>query len=172
MNQYRTGLALLVAAACFVTTGCSNYSLAPVSGRVTYKGEPVVGVDVVFYPKAVGDDPDVGPFSFGTTDENGAYVLKTRDGEDGAVVGEHRVSFEYSDQGEEELDQEMIEQTKSEYEEALAENLPSLPAAKRRWEALEKKLDKTGRLPQKFLESAQAVTVPSGGTTEANFDLE
>lgn len=169
-KQHSLGVALLVAA-CLLASGCSNYKLAPVSGRVTYKGEPVEGVDVVFYPKAT-DSPDPGPFSKGTTDANGTYTLVTRDGATGAVVGEHRVAFEYSD-GEEMMDQESIDQVRAEYEEAVATNdTQSLPGAKRRWEQLQKKLNKTGRLPQKYLESAQAVTVPSGGTTDANFDLD
>jgi hypothetical protein len=62
---------------------------APVEGTITKAGQPLAGVIVEFHP-----DPDTpGPRSISApTDEAGHYRLYgTRDGEDGAVLGTHRV---------------------------------------------------------------------------------
>jgi hypothetical protein len=60
-----------------------------VEGTVTKGGIPLSGIEVVFLA-----DPDagtVGPRATGRTDEGGHYRLRTDHGEDGAVVGKHRV---------------------------------------------------------------------------------
>ena len=79
-------------------TGCGNGgSLAPVSGTVTYDGEPVPKLKVIFSPEPVGDNNSVGPYSKGVTDENGRFELATRYKDPGAFIGMHRLSFEYKD---------------------------------------------------------------------------
>ncbi len=86
------GMGILAAA----ITGCggSDFEIVPVSGIVTLDGEPVPDAQLTFQPIA---DPDsekteAGSGSYGTTDENGRYTLKTvvPDGP-GAVVGRHNV---------------------------------------------------------------------------------
>ncbi len=90
-----TRAAMLVAAICSVGTGCSrpDYEVAPVSGRVTMGGRGLAGVAVNFQPVSKGpDQPNPGPGSYGTTDADGRFVLRTIEGDaEGAVVGTHRV---------------------------------------------------------------------------------
>jgi hypothetical protein len=84
------GLLLAVAAAA---AGCQGekppYTFAPVEGTVTKDGKPLPGVFVIFW-----GDEDAGtkqPLSSGSTDSAGHYHLHTEQGQDGAVVGRHRV---------------------------------------------------------------------------------
>jgi len=80
---------VLILAGC----GGSEFPLAPVSGTVTFDGEPLKGAEVVFAPMESDGVINVGPASVGITDDNGSYVLKPVRGEgDGAVVTKHRVS--------------------------------------------------------------------------------
>ena len=78
-------------------TGCGGGDLAPVSGTVTYDGEPVPKLKVIFSPEPVGDKGTAGPYSKGVTDENGRFELATRYKDPGAFIGMHRLSFEYKD---------------------------------------------------------------------------
>lgn len=79
--------------------GCSNkdYSLAPVSGTVTYNGNPVSKLRISFSPEPVNGNYAVGPYSKGVTDSTGKFTLQTRYDEAGAVIGKHALSLEYSD---------------------------------------------------------------------------
>jgi hypothetical protein len=92
----------LFAACLLAFSGCNNkgYTLGPVSGTVTYNGEPVPKVSVVFSPQPIGENNSVGPFSTGVTDASGKFTLETRHGDQGALVGKHTVAFEYTDIGE------------------------------------------------------------------------
>lgn len=87
--------AAAVAIGCFLLAGCNGpeYELAPVSGRVTMDGKPLAEVIVRFQPIAErSDQPNPGPGSFGTTDQDGRYRLRTiKPDAEGAVVGTHRV---------------------------------------------------------------------------------
>ena len=75
----------LVAAGC---GGDGKLPRAPVSGRVTYKGKPVVGAAVSFLPETPGWRAGVGK-----TDDQGRYVLGTYDPDDGAPVGTCKVAL-------------------------------------------------------------------------------
>ena len=80
---------LLVLTAC----GCGGdeYPLARVSGTVTLDGAPVADARVGFEPVRQGDGLDAGPGSYGKTDQQGRFWLKTLHGQQGAVVGPHVV---------------------------------------------------------------------------------
>ncbi len=68
--------------------GCSGPSLpavAPVTGTVTWQGQPVADAEVLFMPK--GSRP-----ANGTTDSQGHYKLSTFGQGDGAVIGQHAVT--------------------------------------------------------------------------------
>jgi hypothetical protein len=72
--------------------GCQRgqtWNLAPVEGTVIKGGSPLKGIQVDFMPDT--DAGTVGPRASGTTDEAGHYRLRTDNGDDGAVVGKHRV---------------------------------------------------------------------------------
>jgi hypothetical protein len=59
--------------------------LAPVHGKVTYKGKPLPNGTVMFVP---GE----GPAAYGEISTDGSFRLKTNDS-DGAVLGNHKVSI-------------------------------------------------------------------------------
>lgn len=73
--------------------GCGS-EYPSVSGKVTYDGEPIANIRVVFSPIS---DSDPGPFSVAVTDDEGAFSMETRYGQSGAVVGPHKVGFDWSD---------------------------------------------------------------------------
>lgn len=80
------GIVLLVvgaAAGCNGETG--HDKTAPVSGRVTYAGEPVPQGQIMFYPA------DGRRMAIGVIDASGNYELTTFDPQDGAVLGKHTV---------------------------------------------------------------------------------
>lgn len=62
----------------------------PVSGTVTYNGQPVAGVQVTFHP---GEDSQIPRKGAGTTDDAGFYRLTTINTDDGAIPGEYTVTF-------------------------------------------------------------------------------
>ncbi len=69
-------------------SGCGgDPGLGRVSGRITYKGEPVPGGTVFFSPEEAGKRGAQGPI-----DSDGNYTLGTFDTGDGAPAGRHRVS--------------------------------------------------------------------------------
>jgi hypothetical protein len=65
-----------------LATGCGGDDgpkLAETVGVVTFKGNPLVGANVVFMPQS-------GPAAYASTDEKGAFNLSTQ-GDPGAMVG-------------------------------------------------------------------------------------
>jgi hypothetical protein len=80
---------LQITLVCFTFTlmlvGCGP-SISPVTGTVTYKGEPVKGGTLIFSP--VGE----GTAATGTVQDDGTYVLKT-DTSNGAQVGKVKVTY-------------------------------------------------------------------------------
>jgi len=76
--------------AAVLLAGCggeSGPSLTPVSGTVSYKGQPARDVDVVFTPKAGASAAS------GRTDASGKYTLTTYSAGDGAAPGEYVVTI-------------------------------------------------------------------------------
>ena len=81
-----------------LTIGCgSKPSLEAVSGTVTYAGNPLANVEVIYSPKATGSNGNPGPPSFGVTDEFGRYTLRLENGREGVIAGTHIVRFQYRD---------------------------------------------------------------------------
>src|SRR5262245_52264679 len=82
------GLLALTAA----VEGCQRgptWNLAPVEGTLTKNGQPLPHMEVTFYPDL--DAGVEGPRSTAVTDEAGHYRLRTHNGDEGAIVGKHRV---------------------------------------------------------------------------------
>jgi hypothetical protein len=93
----RRGIALAAVIVCTVA-GCGGAELpkrAKVTGIVTLDGKPLTYGRVQFVPdRAQGNQ---GPIAVGVIDETGRYRLSTDrelDGDDGAVLGFHRVCVE------------------------------------------------------------------------------
>lgn len=82
-------LTLFLIAFAATLQGCSDsFKLVPVSGQVTTEdGKPLDKIFVEFFPLSGG------PKSMGETDSEGKFLLKTAEGQDGAVIGEHQVSL-------------------------------------------------------------------------------
>lgn len=78
-----------------MAAGCggSPYRLQPVSGIVTLDDKPLPNARVSFEPRRDGDALVAGPGSYGTTNANGRYQLRTLDGRWGAVVATHDVTI-------------------------------------------------------------------------------
>jgi hypothetical protein len=57
---------------------------------VTLGGQPLVGVEVTFYPEAPG--LEALPYSRAVTGPDGKFQLTCKNGREGAVVGTHRVT--------------------------------------------------------------------------------
>jgi hypothetical protein len=64
--------------------------VAPVSGRVTFDGQPLAAAELLFQP-----DGNQRP-SRGRTDADGHYDLAYKRGEAGAIVGMHTVQISIS----------------------------------------------------------------------------
>jgi hypothetical protein len=84
-------LVVILCAMLPLACGCGRGqpTLAPVSGRVFYRGQPLAGGTIVFTP-----DPDrggKGPLACGEIGADGRFTLSTGT-QPGAVVGWHRVT--------------------------------------------------------------------------------
>lgn len=87
MNMFRlcrvgSGLALVLVLGC----SRSGESMAHVTGTVTFRGEPVEGANVAFFPEQ-------GRPATGRTDSAGRFTLSTLDRGDGALLGRHTVAI-------------------------------------------------------------------------------
>lgn len=86
----------LLALITVVLPGCgSGIKLVEVSGRITQNNQPRPGLSVTFQPVAKSSrDTGPGPASYGKTDAEGRYRLRTITTDaDGAVVGQHAVAI-------------------------------------------------------------------------------
>ncbi|MEM7455761.1 MAG: hypothetical protein AAF456_15515 [Planctomycetota bacterium] len=163
---------LLVLGCALLFAGCSSedYTVVPVSGRVVLDGEtPVADVKIVFMPKGSEDDLAPGPFSTAITDANGEFVLKCRDGKDGAIIGVHRVSFERTGS---DFSEEAMEEVYAMIDEARSSgDQEALDAANARLQQLEKRRDETV-IPQKYFDSRLIeFEVGEDGTSDATIEL-
>ena len=131
---------------------------------MTYDGEPVSKLRLVFSPEPVGENYAPGPYSKGVTDENGRFTLVTRHEETGAFVGKHKLSFEYSDIGESAM-ADLISSLKDAKD---SRDSDQLSEAKERIKELKKKLK--GR---PLLTNLKVyVDVPSGGLEDYQLELK
>src|SRR4051794_3897586 len=74
--------------------GCgpgNGLNLAKVSGKVTYKGQPVKNGTVFFMPDE--SKGTVGPPAVGSIVSDGSYIMSTESAGDGAIVGHHKVGI-------------------------------------------------------------------------------
>jgi len=138
------GLALVTA------TGCGEKSrYVPVSGVVKLNGKPYPKAIVKFQPVGSKDDPNPGRGSGGMTDANGRFVLKTDDGQDGAVIGAHQVKIAT-------LDENVVG-----YDPAVGS--PDNTSTKR---------PRIDPIPTDWRTlGSHTFDVPAGGTDQANFDI-
>ena len=82
---------LLLGCVVVAGLGCNSLKFAPVSGRVTLNGDPVAGATVSFEPMTDSGGGPSPPGSLGKTNEKGEFTLVGTNGQNGALVGKHRV---------------------------------------------------------------------------------
>ncbi len=89
------GLSIVISAGISITIiGCGEDGLGtryPVTGKVTYKGQPVAEASISFRPTS-GDQNSEKRGATGTV-KDGYYSLSTLGGDDGAFPGEYEVSI-------------------------------------------------------------------------------
>lgn len=82
-------LSLLLLAGCGGSEPRTAHApVYPVHGKVTYKGQPVVGATLTFTSASANRS------AFGITDDKGVYHLTTFNANDGAVEGQQTVTIE------------------------------------------------------------------------------
>jgi hypothetical protein len=165
MKNKTSLLIALFATATMSFIGCSDkgYQLAPVSGKITADGNPIANIRVVFAPRTQTGDAVTGPWSSGITNEQGEFTLFTRYDEKGAVVGVNDVSFAYDD-----MDPDTYEDLLDEL--AGARNGED----KAEFERIKKAVAEAKVLlerPAASEELTEEFEVTSGGSSEANFDI-
>jgi hypothetical protein len=93
-SLFLRGFVALVVTSLVPVIGCSSgngLTLAKVSGKVTYKGQPVQHGLVSFMPDQ--EKGTIGPPAVGALSPDGSYVLSTETSGDGAIVGSHKVAI-------------------------------------------------------------------------------
>lgn len=93
MNTQRTGLVMV---ALLFAGGCGG-NLVEVTGKVTYRGQPVPSTRVTFLPE------DGGRKSSAVTDDEGRFRLKYSRSQVGAARGQHTVCLTYVVSNDEDL---------------------------------------------------------------------
>jgi hypothetical protein len=88
---------LLFMAFLLAATGCGG-PLVKVTGKLTYKGEPVPSTIVTFHPDEEGQRA-----SQGITDDQGHFALSHSKTETGALRGKHTVTLRYHLSADEEM---------------------------------------------------------------------
>jgi hypothetical protein len=78
----------LICLAAPLLAGCGGARVVRVTGPVRYGGKPVAGLFLHFVPEN-------GRPSWGVTDEQGQFKLVNDKKHQGAVLGRHKVYFEY-----------------------------------------------------------------------------
>ncbi len=153
-----------------VIVGCSSNSgpkLYPVSGVVTYKGQPVANAKVMFFPQS----GDASAFSHGTTDANGHFKLSTYGLNDGAFAGKCVVTISKIDLPEE---AKKIDVQKLQKEGYAGGGMPGYGSMMGVVKG-KKKAEAKNELPKKYADketSGIEVEVKTSGKNEFTYDLE
>jgi hypothetical protein len=105
MRRVRINFVAGLALVAFTVAGCSGEAppdTVPVSGKVTYKGNPVTSGQVLFQPmQAVGEAATTGLVrpAVGTIGSDGRYSMKSFGEGEGVLPGEYEVAvISYADE--------------------------------------------------------------------------
>lgn len=160
MNAHFLRASLVLTITCFCV-GCGS-SYPAVSGKVTYSGEPLSGIRVVFSPVGGGDASANKPFSVGITDEAGVFNMETKDGEAGAAAGLHNVGFDWDD-----IRPYAVSRLKSSLSESR-DDPETAAKLKAKIAEIEQKLASRPKLKPKLQTQFE---VPADGSDSVNFEL-
>jgi hypothetical protein len=150
----RWRIAVGTVACLFAAIGGCNQGprYVPVSGVVTLNGKPYADAVVVFMPQATEGNLNPGRGSSSYTDKDGRFSLKTMDGDEGAVAGNHVVQIMSKGDEVVAIDPEV----------GSPDDLPANVAAKARFDPI----------PREWTDPGKPFQVPPGGTDQANFDIK
>jgi hypothetical protein len=136
---------VILGVALVLAPGCGSQKFAPVSGRVTLNGEPLANAFVTFNPIPKAASIEGGPTAVGMTDQDGRFSLRVSLDQNGALVGKHRVAITVVN--------------------AQAGNTDARVGRKGR--------PLTSAIPSRYNDQSDLTfEVPSGGTDQANFELQ
>lgn len=137
----RVAVSLLLVAVA--SSGCQRrLPLAPVSGRITLEGQPLVGGTITTQPMAQGENTSPGPGSWGKTDAEGRYQLElVEPALKGAIVGQHRV---------------MITRAPGSEDDPWSDS---------------PRVERDNSWPAKFTDGSLSLDVPAKGRDDADFEL-
>lgn len=163
MGNTHSKFALAMFALVLVSfVGCDQgnpFGLVPVSGTVTIDGQPAANIVLVFTPVANDSTSIVGPFSSAVTDVEGKFALKSKQGNPGAVIGNHTVSIQYRS-----FNPEAIDNLTQQIQEARISG-GDVAAAK----AALKQAREQRSIPERY--SRIALTVGKSGLSDHKFEL-
>ena len=129
-----------------------------------------MGMEVVFYPKPTEENPTPGPFSVGTTDNEGKFTLVTRNGDPGAVIGINQVGFELPG-----ASQSALDAAKNNLQELMgdpAANKEGIMLVRDRIATIEETRKQFSMVAPKFLKSRTLeITVPPEGLVDSEIDV-
>lgn len=97
--KVRLALASGMLATCLWSAGCgetakvTSEKTVPVTGTVTYNGQPVADATVTFVPETAPGEAASGRGAFGRTDAAGKFELMAFNPGDGAVPGTYKVTI-------------------------------------------------------------------------------
>lgn len=92
-SKVRQRASLFLGAIILTTlSGCGGTPTVPVTGMVTYKGQPVQGGSLMFSPISTGKDQTPGQPAIGVINTDGTYTL-ARSAGTGVQVGRHRLTY-------------------------------------------------------------------------------
>ena len=97
--------ALLALGAAGCDTGPDRFPVAEAGGIVLCDGNPLSGGLVMFNPQMVGEDMNAGKQARAYIKPDGTFQLGTYEGEDGAVIGTHKVIVQALRGGDEDDDE-------------------------------------------------------------------
>ena len=138
-------VSLIVLMAIVAVTGCgSKYKVVPVSGRITFDGEPMPNVNILTQPVSnTAQNNAPGPGSYGHTDADGRFSLELQnEPTPGAVPGKCLITI---------------------VEKPFSQD-PSSDVVTRE--------DRRTRIPFEYSSNMVTFDIPAEGTDAMNFDLK
>lgn len=117
VSSFAWGLLVVIASGC----GGKGITIVPVTGTVTWNGNPVSRADVGFMREAVGGKEPAPPAT-AVTGEDGGFRLMTN-GHDGAVPGKYKVTIQKSSKADMNIPRPLPEGFHTDIQYMMAHNL-------------------------------------------------
>ncbi|MCL2745137.1 MAG: hypothetical protein FWE67_14935, partial [Planctomycetaceae bacterium] len=147
MKKTITNYAVPFLLLALLLSGCGAPTV-PVSGKIVFDGVPAENIAVLFQPQVGGEAGKNAPVAaYGKTDKNGAYSLKLlHTKQAGVIPGEYAVFLSWKD-----TSGEVVNITETDTQ--LKNKCPY-------------------KIPPRATSGEMIFTVPAGGTSKADFELD